>query len=149
MADLDPEALLNTVLQYLTELPDATGKLVNEIATELTISLKDTFEIIRKLEKDGFAVRDYINDPVDKSPYWSTFDGRIFFNNGGYTRQKEIDNLTLSLIAKNESRRLRNDHRLIYGTWFAGIAAVLLFLWQIFLYLYPVHRDYPLFFWQK
>jgi len=150
MAHIDPEALLDSVLTFLAQLPDEDGKLVDEISAALTIPLKDTFEIVRKLEKDGFAIRDYITDPVDASPYWSTFDGRIFIENGGYIRRKQVDDEKTEIIVRNESQRLRNDHLLIVGTWFAGIAALLLLLWQVFLYLYPVHKDYPLFFfWQK
>jgi hypothetical protein len=149
MADSNPDAILNTVLSFLTDLPNADGKLVSEISAVLTIPLKDSFEIIRKLERDGFAIRDYITDPVNASPYWSTFEGRMFIENGGYVRQKQIDNEKMGISVRNENRRLRNDHLLIAGTWFAGIAALLLLLWQVFLYLYPVHRDYPLFFWQK
>lgn len=92
--------------------------------------------IFNKLYKDG-----YINKDSDEyaSFHSITFDGYVFV---GY----ELSGL---IILENENRRLRNDHRLIVGTWFAGIAALLLFLWQVFLYFYPVHADYPFFFWQK
>jgi Na+/pantothenate symporter len=33
-------------------------------------------------------------------------------------------------------------HRLVWATWFAFGAAILVFLWQIVLWYYPTHKDF-------
>ena len=101
--------------------------------------------VVRKLLDDKLI----IEHPAHGTPvmrYHISFDGYLF---SGYERQKEANDLKEGIISQNQMRITRNEHRLVVGTWLAGIVGVLLLLWQVFLYFYPVHKDYPYFFWHK
>jgi len=100
---------------------------------------EETMRVMQKLISDGYVRQIGYT-------YTITFDGHLFH---GYQEQLRIENIKQTISENDELARQRNDHRLVVGTWFAGIAAALLLLWQIFLYLYPVYANYPLFFWQK
>jgi len=51
--------------------------------------------------------------------------------------------LNFTISAQNEKRTARNEFWLTFGTWFAGIAALLLFLWQVVLWFYPIYEKFP------
>ena len=53
-----------------------------------------------------------------------TFDGRLFYEDGGYVRQQEI-------ILKTESQKDRREKQLLYGTWAVAFGAVGLVIWEI------------------
>lgn len=134
---------LKTQKSYLNHHSVDTGlrKVNIELDADDLIRIKD------KLINDGYLIERKTNtlgssiDPV----YLISYSGYLFH---GYIKQQAIDDLILCINAKNESRKSRNDHRLVVGTWFAGIAALLLLLWQVFLYFYPVHTNYPYWIWQ-
>jgi len=142
------EEKLDMVLRYVVSLGKDDLLTRDSIAYNMDAGshVKEISEVLLKLYKDGYV---HTQNEMGLSSYVSNFDGRIFIQNGGYVRKKETDDETANIIVRNENRRLRNDHLLIVGTWFAGIAALLLFLWQFFLYFYPVHKDYPYWFWEK
>ncbi len=71
--------------------------------------------------------------------YRITVKGLLF---NGYKNQSIKDGL-------NESRIKSNMEWMMIGTIAASLFALLLLFWQIFVYLYPVHKDYPLFWFQK
>lgn len=158
---LSDEQKLDTVLEYLTKLNRQDYQGDGQIASGLNSinSVKEISEILIKLHADGYA------DTASKmatGTFMSTFDGRMFINNGGYTakalkdandalwKQSEIDRQrTLdTLLATNSTRLNGLTNRLVFGTWFAGAAALLLLLWQVWIWFYPIHRDYPYWFWE-
>jgi hypothetical protein len=54
-----------------------------------------------------------------------TFDGRLFIEQGGYTQAKiNVD--------QNEKRIIRNESRLVYATFFAGLAGFSLVFWEMY-----------------
>lgn len=57
--------------------------------------------------------------------FYITYEGYLFI---GYEPQQEIKNLEYAISVQNEKRIIRNEILLVRGTWFAGIAAVLLLL---------------------
>lgn len=145
MKDLTPTQKLDHVLEYLKTVQTDQFVTLERVHVDYKknineyITAEEIQRILYKLTADGYLWQ--------KGVYLSiTFNGLLFH---GYEKQAEIEELKLKIILENENRRLRNDHRLILGTWFAGVAALLLLLWQIFLYFYPVHKDYPYFFWHK
>jgi hypothetical protein len=94
--------------------------------------LLDIYLILEKLINDGYAKeikREVIsfNDGSkigEETKYYSTYNGKIFEYNNGYIGQintnKEIEN-----------RKGRHQNNLLFATWFAGIAAFLLFLMEV------------------
>jgi hypothetical protein len=98
-----------------------------------------------RLEDDNY-VYELINE-IDKTIkiYSITIQGAIFH---GYKKQKEIDDLAFEIKGRAEKRAVLSDERLVFWTRFAGIAALLVFLWQVFLYLYPKQSDFYYFWWQ-
>lgn len=99
--------------------------------------------ILSKLLKDGYVDR---RGEESEPNYIITFDGYVFI---GYEKQQILDNETIEAlsIAKQEAKDYSS--RLLLATWSAGIAAVLLLLWQVWIWFYPVHANYPYWFWQK
>jgi hypothetical protein len=152
--DLSPEQKLDIVLQ----------KVVNASRDDILHSInltplvgasgyeKEIFEILLKLQKDGYITSEKIDG---KGKYASNFDGRLFIDNGGYTTkalkdandalltQMEIDRrLTLDVLLATNSTRLNSL------TWWLVIGAFAVVAWQVFLYFYPVHKDYPYWIWE-
>jgi hypothetical protein len=114
----------------------------NNLATSDTkINRSVLTEILFKLVKDGY-LRIEVDDAIINYQtvknidfYLLTLEGEIFQLSGGYIKQIET-------TSKNENRRLSYDRRLIWGTWFAGIAAILVLLWQVWLWFYPLRKDF-------
>jgi len=73
----------------------------------------------------------------DHTDLWQiTYEGLL---SDTYEKKKEIENSGRAIAETNQMVAKKNEILLVRGTWFAGIAAVLLLLWQIFIYLYPIH----------
>lgn len=162
---LTPIEKLDFILKYFVEMDGGPYKQIILILDELELdNAKELFEIIHRLIKDGYLTFEITSiKDKDTKVYGSTFDGRLFYNNGGYKAKSLID-AEIALLKGLEADRLRRldedsranqirlnmlTHWLVWGTIGASIIALLLFLWQIFIYFYPVHKDFSLFFWQK
>lgn len=101
-------------------------------------------DCLKKLNKDGylyFMDNEKKNIPSDvvgfyynrQLNYLITFDGKLFLKNiGGYEKQKEIDDLKTEEIKNDLETRRRNDHRLVVGTFLAGLAATGLITWEVY-----------------
>ena len=65
-----------------------------------------------------------------------TFDGRLFWENGGYAKEAE-------LIATSEKIKNNREIYLLYGTWGVAIGAIALVAWEIiktfFIENHPCH----------
>ncbi|MBX7109053.1 MAG: hypothetical protein K1X61_10440 [Chitinophagales bacterium] len=85
------------------------------------------YAMFKKLENDHYLSFNEQND----NKYWITFEGVIFsdYGMGGYEKKKEME---ASEIEKQNQYTLR----LIHATWFAGIAAILLLLFQVYEFLF-------------
>ncbi|NNU34649.1 hypothetical protein HK413_12250 [Mucilaginibacter sp. S1162] len=152
--DLSPEQKLNIVLQ----------KVVNASRDDILHSVnltplvgadgyeKEIFEILLKLLKDGYVTS---TNYSGHGNYVSNFDGRLFIDNGGYVA-KALKDANDALLVQLEIDRRRtldvllatNSTRLNVLTWWLVIGAFAVVAWQIFLYFYPVHRDYPYWIWE-
>ena len=129
---METQTVLRKLDDILIEMSDFKSHNKGGMLTMLRVGKKLPFHsmdeltmFLRKLDKDGY-VRSITDD------IWViTADGFIF---QGYVKQAITD-------AQTEKRIMRNENLLIRGTWFAGIAAILLLAWQIFQYYYPPHAD--------
>ena len=118
-----------------------TSRLNNQ---NITIGGDILGRIVEKLIRDKYI---YIVIPqgVDYEKYAITFEGSIFI---GYEKQQQLENeiIALGLIAKQKADEYSN--KLIWATWLAGAGAFFLLGWQIWIWFYPVHRDYLYWFWE-
>jgi len=64
--------------------------------------------------------------------------GVFFCENGGYKQQKEKERLDEASALNKERIAMRNERLLVRGTWAAAIVAILVLVWQIYSYFYPV-----------
>lgn len=150
---LNPVDKLDFVLDYFVNMNNPPFKTDAEIAKELKFELtKEMFEIMHKLEKDGYITSDIISRYGQNiTIYGSTFDGRLFYLNCGYNakalaaaadkeQQKlEIDRLKFVDISSDQNQKTLNKltNRLAWATWFAFVAAICLLGWQIYSYYHP------------
>lgn len=142
MKKLEPIELLDEVLNFIKIGEQwKTLKVIRthfrEIETELTND--DLTRILFKLMADDYVLYSEVDD-YTKDHYTATYSGMLFH---GYIKQKEIDNLNFLRAGQLEKRIVANERSLRYATWFAGFAAILLLLWQVFLWVNPTYSDFP------
>ena len=80
---------IDKVLQFVINCEEPPRRSATEIANEieLQITTKETIEILDKLTKDGFVIKEIHADNI--AYYFSSFEGRLFFLNGGYISQNK------------------------------------------------------------
>jgi len=100
--------------------------------------------IIEKLIRDKYIYVIAIQG-VNFEKYAITFEGFLFH---GYEKQQILDNERIAKISRTEVDLRSYKNRLLLATWCAGIAAALLLLWQVWIWFYPVHANYPYWIWQ-
>jgi hypothetical protein len=139
MEILTPVKKLDAVLKMLKlKSTNYDGLRTHFKGTE--IDADEVRRLANKLEKDGYIEIDAAHNCV------LTFEGLLF---GGYENKIEAEKANQIATEKDHRRRQRNQAALVSATWVVGVAVVLLVLWQIFIYLYPVHANYPRFLWEK
>jgi hypothetical protein len=144
MKNLSPIEKLDFLLDVLAKNFDKnikanTGVLINQSKDKLT--LPEIELILSKFRKDGYSTHQLNSDTSNMQPltavfYFITFEGLVFHQQGGYYNKLICD-------AQNEKRIIRNERRLIYGTWFAGFVGAALFFWQVFIWYFPTYCAYP------
>jgi len=138
------EKILDVFLKYLIDLPDQNARIVGQIKKDMNnvYSLKDVIEIINKLREDGFASPDYFDtgNPTRESKFTSTFNGRMFLSNGGYTEQKRLNILVAQSLEIDQNIRKRNERVVAQGTILAAIGTLCLFLWEVWKFAFPVYQ---------
>jgi hypothetical protein len=107
----------------------------------------DFVRIIDKLINDGYLIEIKKNDQgTSIVPLCLiSYSGYLF---EGYQEQKRINDINQNITETKERVAIRNENRLVVGTWVAGIVGALLLLWQIFIYIYPIHKDFPYWIWE-
>ncbi len=138
--------LLDTFLNYFVNA-DEQYILLGKVANHFRLSMTPVSEIVDRLVLDGNlkAVENTMLIPGTDSKvgsdfkYSITFDGRLFYEGGGYKEQKRLAALKNAEIETKNKIAARNDKRLVWGTWAAAIAAFLVIAWQVFTYFYPSH----------
>lgn len=99
--------------------------------------VKNDPELRTLIEKLQFDRNIMFAADKDHTDLWQiTYEGLL---SDTYEKKKEIENSDHAIAKTNQMVTKRNEILLVRGTWFAGIAAVSLLLWQIFIYLYPIH----------
>ena len=125
-SDFSTFKLLDKVLHILT-VPASGGRTIRENVTIITIyhSLENDLgvslhneefkAIIDKLTKDGYIKEVVINNGTPQA-HCLTFDGFVFFQQGGY--QQQVD------ILESQIRQSKNNHRLTVAVAVgAGVAS--------------------------
>jgi hypothetical protein len=131
METLSPAQKLDAVLNLLKIEPLT----INALQTRLSgsgIAADEYPQITCKLQKDDLIEKNAENQ------YIANFNGRLFI---GYNNQKELEAINQIIAENNDSVRLRTYRMMVKGVWFAGTAILLLLLWQIFVYLFPVSSN--------
>jgi len=151
MDDLKPIDELDYYLELLRKRNDIATITMIIAFSGKEYSVDEYFRVRRIIDKFlrdkmVFEIPDIPGRLQPDPSYQMTYEGLLFH---GYRKQSEIDEMNHVIFVHNEKRIVRNEKWLNRGTWTASIVGVMLLLWQIFLYFYPVHADYPYFFWQK
>jgi hypothetical protein len=147
MQKLEPIELLDEVLNFIKIGEHwKTLKVIRSHFRALNIELTpdDLTRILLKLMDDDYVLYSKVED-YTKDHYKATYDGMLF---SGYIKQREIDEINFLRAGQLEKRIEANEKSLRRATWFAGFAATAVLLWYIFIYFYPVHKDYPYWIWQ-
>ena len=81
---------IDKVLKLIIECQQPPKRKATEIVNELDFELttKESIEILDKLAKDGYVIREIQAD--NTAYYFSSFEGRLFLINGGYS-QSSLD----------------------------------------------------------
>lgn len=148
MNEFTPIEKLDFVLEYLKRHAKTypTENIQEEIFNISNIDKYEYQRILRHLAKDGYAdILISQNEKITATQYIISFKGVVFH---GYQKDRILDNETLANALVSENRIKSYEDRLLWATWTAGIVGALLLLWQIFLYFYPIHANYPYWIWQ-
>jgi hypothetical protein len=147
MKKLEPIQLIDEVLNFIkTGEHWKTLSVIHAHFRGVNIELQndDLYRILLKLMDDNYVEYSEVDD-YRKDHYMATYNGILFL---GYVKQREIDDLNNVISDLNKKRIIRNEKLLVSGTWSAGIAAALLLLWQVWIWFYPIHNDYPYWIWE-
>lgn len=144
MENFSPFQKLDEVLEYLR---DNVSHSLGNIQT----AVKEKFNVNYELDELKIALRHaktdgYIHSNESFTAYIITLKGFMFI---GYVKQRQLDDERLTSIGQISIATKKYNTRLLWATWCAGIAAALLLLWQVWIWFYPVHKDYPYWFWEK
>jgi hypothetical protein len=107
-------------------------------------------EVLDRLLLDGFLKEIPYDRPMPSGyttlyAYIITFDGRFFYENGGYKEQKRHEELANSTNELKEKIALRHEKLLVRGTWAAAIVGLLVLVWQVYSYFNPAQSDCNIF----
>jgi hypothetical protein len=132
---------LDTVLKYLYDKKDEARAIDYDIIRsdkdllKITDNQSELERMILKLRDDKYIQMypDYPRFADGKQDmrnglltYCSiTFDGRLFYESGGYT-QEEIN------VVKIENRKDRRENLLVWGTWAVAVGAIALVVWEMY-----------------
>ena len=97
-----------------------------DIRNDFKISEDLFFACIEKIHKSGHLDKIRFDKRAEeKAIYKINFEGILFKENSGYVSHYEKDQCQM---------RIRNlkDYALIIGTWFAGIGATALVVWEVY-----------------
>lgn len=142
MPKLNPFEKIDTVLEYIRKSEVVYKEyLINEMH-HLSISRLEVAVIIEKLKRDIYIIEDINYIGV---LYAATFESFLFI---GYEKTNILQDEQIVKIFQTEVDLKKYKDRLLWATWSAGIAAVLLLLWQVWIWFYPLHSNYPLWIWE-
>lgn len=142
MENLNLTQRLDAVLNFINTDKDTLG--VIEFYQSTTQNQKELVEILEKLHKDGYIKRAPTSN-INTQLNTPTVEGRFFI---GYEKQRVLQDMQLAKISRMETDQRIYKDRLLWATLIAGIAAVLLLLWQVWIWFYPVHANYPYWIWE-
>jgi DNA-binding PadR family transcriptional regulator len=131
--DLWPLKKLDEVLKYLLAANQPMHRTFTEIQKELPFETdsKDLYEILGKLEKDGY-IDSEIRESNQIKEYRSTFDGRYFITEtGGYLEKNQKDYQIRKKVKDDASYQLKYQSRSLIAIAAAGVGTCGLLIWEI------------------
>ena len=104
---------IDRVLKFILNAEEPPKRTALEITNELELEIttKESIEILDKLTKDGYVIREIQDNGI--AFYFSSFEGRLFFLNGGYFRDH-----------KSKSSKIRKDNSITMVTIVTTVAMV-------------------------
>ena len=99
---------IDRVLELIIKAEEPPKRKATEITKELNfeITTKESIEILEKLTIDGYVIREIQEGAI--AFYFSSFEGRLFFRNGGYNskykslrRKKRYEKLIAAITITN------------------------------------------------
>jgi hypothetical protein len=139
------------VKRGMIALPETTGG----ITTPYKLSIDETIQKAGVIETDLIKLLAHLvsdkhielemTHPATHSYYKTTIIGELFI---GYEKTEILQDKNFKIAQNNASEARIYANRLLWATWCAGIAAVLLLLWQAWIWFYPVHANYPYWIWE-
>ena|ERR1700712_15738 len=140
MKHYTPIEKLDYILNYLSK--EEKSVTINEFHIKVSLSYQETNEIFHKLKLDGNARESKEGiSPHFFSVFYITFDGRYFLQKGGYKQKEKIDKLNFNASQSNVFQAKKYADRLLFATWCAAIAGMLVFAWYIFSWFCPHPSD--------
>jgi DNA-binding PadR family transcriptional regulator len=113
LENLKPIEKIDFVLRYFIEMDNPPNRTDEEIKKDLNLeTTKELFEILHRLEKDGYIVSEIMpRYGHNVRVYSSTFDGRTFQGRGGYQAKALRNEATYRLeLIETSRRRSLDDH---------------------------------------
>ncbi|WP_121811034.1 hypothetical protein [Mucilaginibacter kameinonensis] len=110
---------------------------------KITIDGDVLLRILEKLVRDKYVYEK--KRDMGGVDYAITFEGSLFI---GYEKQQKLDTEKIVLSDNLKVAENRYKNRLLWATWCAGVAASLVLLWQVWIWFYPVHANYPYWIWE-
>ncbi len=98
-----------------------------------TTGIRQVILIVEKLILDGNVREDKTGIP---SGYFITLNGRLLIDNGGYEKAAAVSDSNRLSEELGVRRTFRITRSLNRATWFAGVSAALLLLWNVFEFFY-------------
>lgn len=147
MKELTPIHKLDEVLKILASNYGKAGidfdSLYNKTKNIIVDDGNELQEILEKLFDDNFIIVFDRNSNVIKDIgakestlvrftfYKIKFEGRYFLKQGGYTIQEKSEGLKKQEIIDGKALRIRNDSRLIFGTYLVAAVGLGLIIWEM------------------
>ena len=139
MENLTAIEKLDAMLGFFNQQSQAISK--DTLTGHFKAEFELIVEVLDRLIADGFVKESITTLAMGVNYYFYliTFDGRFFYDNGGYKGQKEKEEAAVFYSQLKEKTAQRNERLLVRGTWAAAVVGLLVLAWQVFTYFYPGH----------
>jgi hypothetical protein len=141
-SQLNPVEKLDMVLSALMTSTKRQIYYVNFREQFGNLETKEFVEIILKLEKDELIIKHEVQlGPQTADILQTTFDGRLFYMNGGYEKKKQVEDANFIVLQNNAHKADAYAKRLLLATIIAAGVGLLVLFWYIFVWFCPHPAD--------